>query len=103
MGVEQRLEVVEESLKMAGLTSKKVLTFDEAARFTGLSKSYLYKLTSQQRVPHFKPTGKLVYFNRVELEAWLTQNRVSTSAEIEEQAQTYCMQNKVGGRSRERR
>ncbi len=53
---------------MAGLTSKKVLTFDEAAKFTGLSKSYLYKLTSQQRIPFFKPTGKLVYFDREELE-----------------------------------
>ena len=76
---------------MAGLTSKTVLTFDEAAQFSGLSKSYLYKLTSQQRIPHFKPTGKLVYFNREELEAWLLQNRVSTTEEIEQKAQAYCM------------
>lgn len=102
MEIEKRLEAVEETVKMAGLTSKKVLTFDEAAQFSGLSKSYLYKLTSQQRVPHFKPTGKLVYFNREELEAWLTQNRVSTSAEIEEQAQRYCMQNKPGRHSKGR-
>lgn len=93
MTTEQRLSAVEESIKMAGLTSKKVLTFDEAARFTGLSKSYLYKLTSQQRIPHFKPTGKLVYFNREELEMWLSQNRVSTCDEIEQKAQVYCMKN----------
>lgn len=91
MTTEQRLSAIEESLKMAGLTSKKVLTLGEAAQFTGLSKSYLYKLTSQQRIPHFKPTGKLVYFDREELEAWLAQNRVQTVHEIEDQAQGYCM------------
>lgn len=91
MTTEQRLSAIEESLKMTGLTSKKVLTFDEAAQFTGLSKSYLYKLTSQQRIPHFKPTGKLVYFDREELEAWLAQNRVHTAREIEDKAQGYCI------------
>ena len=91
MTTEKRLTAVEDGLRMAGLTSKTVLTFDEAAQFSGLSKSYLYKLTSQQRIPHFKPTGKLVYFNREELEAWLLQNRVSTTEEIEQKAQAYCM------------
>ena len=103
MEIEQRLEAVEETVKMAGLVTKEVLTFAEAALFTGLSKSYLYKLTSGQKIPHYKPSGKLCYFNRTELEAWLTQNRVSTSAEIEGQAQTYCMQNTFGGRSKGRR
>lgn len=103
MTTEERLETVEETVKMAGLATKEVLTFAEAALFTGLSKSYLYKLTSGQKIPHYKPSGKLCYFNRVELEAWLTQNRVSTSAEIEEQAQTYCMQNTLGRHSKGRR
>ena len=82
---------------MAGLTSKKVLTFDEAAKFTGLSKSYLYKLTSQQRIPFFKPTGKLVYFDREELETWLSQNRIGTVEEIDQRAQSYCMKKRGGG------
>ena len=103
MTTEKRLEAVEETVKMAGLATKEVLTFAEAALFTGLSKSYLYKLTSGQKIPHYKPTGKLCYFNRAELEAWLTQNRVSTSAEIEEQAQAYCMRNKPCKPSKEKR
>lgn len=43
--LEQRLTTVEQAVQMAGLTSKEILTFDEAAQFTGLSKNYLYKLT----------------------------------------------------------
>ncbi|NDV63786.1 AlpA family transcriptional regulator [Bacteroides sp. 224] len=95
--LEKRIMDVEGAVKMAALTTKEVLTFDEAAIFTGLSKSYLYKLTSGQKIPHYKPSGKLCYFNREELQAWLLQNRVSTSDEIAEKAQTYCMKNKKGG------
>ncbi|MDR0421391.1 MAG: helix-turn-helix domain-containing protein [Proteiniphilum sp.] len=92
------MDVVENSIKMAGLATKEVLTFDEAAIFTGLSKSYLYKLTSGQKIPHYKPAGKVLYFNREELQAWLLQNRVSTTDEVAEKAQSYCMTNKKGGK-----
>ena len=73
--------------------TKEVLTSDEAARYMGVSKSYLYKLTMRQQIPHFKPMGKMCYFNRQELEQWLQSNRVATASEIERQA--YCM--KKGG------
>ena len=75
--------------------TKEVLTSDEAAKYMGVSKSYLYKLTMKQQIPHYKPMGKMCYFNRLELEQWLQSNRVSTSTEISQQAQTYCM--KKGG------
>lgn len=71
--------------------TKEVLTSDEAARYMGVSKSYLYKLTMRQQIPHFKPMGKMCYFNRQELEQWLQSNRVATASEIERQAQAYCM------------
>ena len=95
--LEQRLATVEQAVQMAGLTSKEVLTFDEASQFTGLSKSYLYKLTSGQKIPHYKPAGKMCYFNRDELQQWLMQNRISTRDEIVDKAQSYCMTNKKGG------
>ena len=75
--------------------TKEVLTSDEAAKYMGVSKSYLYKLTMRQQIPHYKPMGKMCYFNRLELEQWLQSNRVSTSTEISQQAQDYCM--KKGG------
>ena len=71
--------------------TKEVLTSDEAAKYMGVSKSYLYKLTMKQQIPHFKPMGKMCYFNRLELEQWLQSNRIATATEIEQQAQTYCM------------
>lgn len=76
--------------------TKEVLTSDETAKYMGVSKSYLYKLTMRQQIPHYKPMGKMVYFNRLELEQWLQNNRVSTATEISQQAAAYCM--KKGGR-----
>lgn len=76
--------------------TKEVLTSNEAAKYLGISKSYLYKLTMGQKIPHYKPMGKMCYFNRLELEKWLQGNRISTEEEIAERAQDYCMEK--GGR-----
>lgn len=70
---------------------KEVLTADEAAKYLGMSKSYLYKLTMRKQIPFYRPMGKMVYFNRKELEQWLQANRCATDEELNEQARTYCM------------
>lgn len=75
-------------------TTKEVLTSDEAAKYLGISKSYLYKLTMSHKIPHYKPMGKMCYFNRMELEQWLQSNKVATTCEIEQQAQAYCLKHK---------
>lgn len=71
-------------------STKQVLTSKEAARYMGISQSYLYKLTMEHKVPHYKPNGKMVYFNRQELEAWLQSNRISTEEELNGRAAAYC-------------
>ena len=70
---------------------KTVLNFAEACEFTGLSKTYMYKLTHQRRIPHFKPHGKNIYFNREELEQWLLQNPVKTAEQKEREAVDYVV------------
>lgn len=79
------------------LTQKEVLTSAEVAKYMGISKAYLYKLTMKQQIPHYKPLGKLCYFQRAEVEAWLQSNRVATEDELNNQAQVYCM--KKGGKA----
>lgn len=64
------------------LVAKNVLSFEEAARYLGFAESYLYKLTSSQQVPFYKPLGKKLFFKREELDAWLLQNRTKTTTEI---------------------
>ena len=68
------------------LAAKKVLTFDDVALLTGLSKSHLYKLTSTRQIPFYKPNGKNVFFDRSEVEDWLLQNRATTEQEAQSMA-----------------
>jgi excisionase family DNA binding protein len=71
-------------------TMKKVLTVDEAAKYMGISKSALYKKMMRREIPFSKPGGKVCFFNRLELEAWLMSNRQSTAAELQDSALKYC-------------
>ena len=77
------------------LNTKEVLTTDEAASYMGVSKAYLYKLTMGRKIPHYKPMGKMCFFNRKEIEMWLQANRVATDEELSQDAQAYCI--KKGG------
>ena len=67
------------------LAAKSVLNVEEAAMYLGMSPSYVYKLTMRNQIPYYKPNGKVVYFKKDELEAWMTQNRVATAEETKEQ------------------
>ncbi|MEG0109250.1 MAG: helix-turn-helix domain-containing protein [Lachnospiraceae bacterium] len=77
--------------KYSLLAAKNVLCFDDVVLLTGLSKSHLYKLTCSRQIPHYKPNGKQIYFDRVELEAWMKQNRVATNQEIDQAATNYLV------------
>jgi len=57
---------------------KEILTLDEACDYTGISRSYLYKLTAKGKIPHSKPNGKLLFFEKTKLVEWLLQNKVSS-------------------------
>lgn len=89
--MEKTLEMRVEELERMLFLTKNVLSFDEASTFLNLSKSYLDKLTSGNLIPHYKPQGKMLYFEKSELEAWLRQNPVKTKTQIEQEAQKYVL------------
>ena len=73
---------------------KEVLTFDETCDYTGISRSYLYKLTASGNIPHSKPNGKLIFFEKAKLNTWLLQNGRKSRTEIEAEALNYTFKNK---------
>lgn len=89
--MEKSIELRVSELENLVLHTKNVLSFEEASRFLNLSKSYLYKLTSGNLIPHYKPQGKMLYFEKTELEAWLRQNPIRTQAQTEAEAQKYVL------------
>lgn len=81
------------NINHADLSQKKFLSLEEAAHFTGFSKSYLYKLTYTHKIPHSKPQGKIIFFERVNLENWMRQNSFGNIdlAKVEKDAASYVL------------
>lgn len=76
-------------------SQKPVLNIDECALLTGLSKSYIYKLTSSRCIPHYTSVGgSHLFFKRDEILTWMTAHRVPTTDEIEAQAINYVNKNR---------
>ena len=90
--IDKKLDRIESLL----LSHKTVLNFDEAAEYTGLSKSHLYKLTSTAGVPCYKPTGKRIYFNKSELDEWLLRHKKHFHEELDTEAENHLLR---GGQS----
>jgi excisionase family DNA binding protein len=82
----QESEIITRLESIEGLLQEhksKPLGLEEAATYLNVSKSYLYKLTSTNRIPYYKPSGKLVFFDKRELDQWILHNRVKPQSEIE--------------------
>jgi excisionase family DNA binding protein len=91
----QQIDERQRKLESMMFSQKKVLTFGEGASFMGVSHSCLYKMTMAGTVPHYKPRGKMIYFDRAELERWLLQNRITPADEIEAKASKYVTLDKT--------
>ena len=90
-------EKINKILVYSLLAAKNLLTLEDVALLTGLSKSHLYRLTCPHQIPYYRPNGKQIYFDRSEVEAWMKQNRVATIKETEQQAIAYVVTGKKGG------
>ena len=81
------IQTMVDSLEDILFQGKEVLSLEEAAKFMGIARSSLYKMTHQQAIPFYKPNGKLVFFEKSDLLAWIRQNRVSSMQEIGKEAE----------------
>lgn len=92
--ISEKLDRIESILKEQ---KEKPLTFLEACQYSGLSKSYMYKLTFKNEIPHYKPNGKMIYFTKKDLDTWLLRNRVESKENINQQAIDYVTRKAVAG------
>jgi excisionase family DNA binding protein len=79
------------------ITTKAVFNINELCLYTGFSKSHIYKLTCNKRIPFYKKS-KHLFFDRVEIENWLRSSRHATAEEIERQVSTLVtLKNNIRG------
>lgn len=89
------VELISEKMTDLDLSHKEILTISECARYAGVSKSFIYKLTMDKKIPFYRPCGKLLFINRADWESWLRQNRSATAEEIGIEAQAFCMNRSI--------
>ena len=89
--------------RLSALAAKNVLNIDDVAILTGMSKGYIYQLTHKRIIPFYKPTGKQMYFDRSEIEAWMKRNRVMTDQEAMSIAASYTLRSKIDERNSKKR
>ena len=85
--INEELSSIKQELKKLSnqkqLNSKEVLSFEEAVKHLNVSKSFLYKMTSEGKIAFSKPSGKLIYFKKTDLDNWMLSNRSESIEEIE--------------------
>ena len=73
-------DVIKERLKSlqdAIYTTKEILNMKDVCQYLDISQSLLYKLTCTGEIPHFKHRGKMIFFEKKELIAWIKRNKVN--------------------------
>ena len=70
--------------------AKNFINAVDTARLLGISMSTLYKMTSANKIPYYRPSGKLLYFKEDEIYQWLEKGRVSSNEEIQGMVELYC-------------
>lgn len=68
------------------------LNAEEAARYLGYKRSYLYKLTSEKKITFHKPGGKKLFFKKADLDKWREKGRQPAKNEsLDVPAATYVL------------
>lgn len=63
------------------LQAKQVLTTEDVMKLTGMSDITLRRYRMEKRIPYYRKTAKLIYYDKDEINAWMKENRVITMDE----------------------
>lgn len=79
--IAKRLDRLESMLAV----QKSVLTIGDVALLTGYSVKYLRRLIAEHEIAYYR-RGNRVFFDRTEVENWMTANRIQSNEEIRHKA-----------------
>jgi excisionase family DNA binding protein len=80
------------------MTQKEVMTIGDLSHYTGWSKSYIYKKTSDGTLKFSKPLGKTIFFSKEWVDIFLLSKTTSTTKELESKAATFVTLKKGGAK-----
>jgi len=80
MGLEKLIQEVKELQKQiseSNMCRKEILPLNDAAIYLGISRSTLYKINSVKGISFSKPAHKIIYYRRLDLDAWMLKNQTT--------------------------
>ena len=84
ISIKKIYELLAEIKQLINHQNLEPLDLIQAAEYLKLKPSYIYSLIHQQKIPHYKPGGKKVYFIKAELNKWITESKIKSIGEVEE-------------------
>ena len=85
----EQQKLVQKLLLESQLHQKELMTLDDVVDYTDSSRSQIYKLSANKKIPHYCPNGKKLYFKRSEVDQWIFSNKQTSKDEITQQAEEY--------------
>ena len=85
------LDHIEKQLGL-GADKHRPILIERAAEILQMKVGTVRRFVNNREIPHYKPNGKCVYFDKVEIEEWMKQNRILTTLEAEQGASAYMVQ-----------
>ena len=74
---------------------RKLLSTKEAAEYCGFKLSYFRKLMMRRVIPMYKPCGKLCFFKKEDLDAFLTRRKPTAILQAGSKQPFYSHQNQM--------
>lgn len=62
------------------------LSFDETCKYMGVTKSHLYRLMKERLITYSKPSGKIAYFKKSDIEEYQSRNTIPSFSSLEAMA-----------------
>jgi excisionase family DNA binding protein len=100
--INQRLDRIEFLLEkinsnLEGKNTKgsypEIMDIKQITAYLNVSKSFIYKMTSSNNIPHSKK-GKKLYFDKEIVTKWVLENKISTQEEMMQIANKYSIKKK---------
>ena len=68
------------------LNASPLMKLPKAAKYLQMSEPTLRRLIAEKKIPYHQPNGKIIYFDREDLDNYLRSNRVASYEEIQKRA-----------------
>jgi len=78
-----KLTSIEKLLNEQNMLQKDVLDIEEASKYLKVTQDKMYRFTSTNTLPIYKPNGRKIFFKRSELDEWLVRNKIHSKDELE--------------------